>query len=107
MLAAAARDLARKGVVFLGINSRDAAQSAPRAFERRFKVPYQSIFDPGGRTLLAFHGTLTLNSIPSTVIIDRQGRVSASVNDVITRSTLYDLVEDVSGGRTTSKAGGT
>jgi thiol-disulfide isomerase/thioredoxin len=105
MLAAAARDLAGKGVVFLGLNSRDTGEASPRAFQRRFKISYASIYDPGGRSLLAFHGTLTPNSIPSTVIIDRQGRVASSVNGSITRTTLYDLVEDVSGSAS-DKAGG-
>jgi thiol-disulfide isomerase/thioredoxin len=98
MLAAAARDLADQGVVFLGLNSRDTGEASPRAFQRRFKVPYDSLYDPGGRSLLAFHGTLPPNAIPSTVIIDRQGRVASSVNGTITRTTLYDLVQDVTGG---------
>jgi len=98
MLADAARTLAPKGVVFLGINSRNPERAGPLAFERRYRVPYDSIYDPGGRTLLAFHGTLTPNSIPSTVIIDRQGRVAASVIGEVTRTTLLDLVDDVSAG---------
>lgn len=96
MLADAARDLDRLGVVFLGINSRNPEQAGPRAFERRYRIPYESIYDPDGRTLLAFHGTLSPNSIPSTVIVDRQGRVAASVIGEISRTTLYDLVEDAS-----------
>jgi thiol-disulfide isomerase/thioredoxin len=98
MLADAARTLAPKGVVFLGINSRNPERAGPLAFERRYRVPYDSIYDPGGRTLLAFHGTLAPNSIPSTVIIDRQGRVAASVIGEVTRTTLLDLVDDVSAG---------
>ena len=94
MLATAARDLERKGVVFLGINSRDPEQAAPRAFERRFQVPYDSIYDPTGRTLLAFRGTLPANAIPSTVVVDAEGRVAGSNLGAITRTTLYDLVED-------------
>jgi thiol-disulfide isomerase/thioredoxin len=97
MLAAAARDLDAKGVVFLGINSRNPEQAGPQAFERRFKIPYDSIYDPDGRTLLAFHGTLSPNSIPSTVVIDRQGRVAASVIGTVSRTTLYDLVDDAGG----------
>jgi thiol-disulfide isomerase/thioredoxin len=99
-LAAAARSLAGKDVVFLGINSRDPERAGPRAFQRRYGTPYPSIYDPQGRTLLAFHGTLAPNSIPSTVVIDRQGRVAASVIGSVTRTTLDDLVSDVSGGAT-------
>lgn len=95
MFAAAARDLADQDVAFLGIDSRDPSASAARAFVRNFDIPYPSIYDQQGRTLLAFRGTLTPNSIPSTVIIDREGRVAASVLGEISRTTLYDLVEEV------------
>ncbi len=97
MLAKAARDLADQDVEFLGIDSRDPSKTAARAFVRRFGIPYPSIYDQQGRTLLAFRGTLTPNAIPSTVIIDPQGRVAASVLGEISRTTLYDLVEEVSG----------
>lgn len=97
MLADAARDLADRDVAFLGIDSRDPSRSAARAFVRRFDIPYPSIYDQQGSTLLAFRGTLSPNAIPSTVIIDREGRVAASVLGEITRTTLYDLVEEVTG----------
>jgi thiol-disulfide isomerase/thioredoxin len=95
MLAEAARDLAKDDVAFLGIDSRDPSRSAAQAFVRRFDLPYPSIYDQQGETLLAFRGTLNPNAIPSTVIIDREGRVAASVLGEITRTTLYDLVEEV------------
>ncbi|MGZ4438076.1 MAG: TlpA disulfide reductase family protein [Nocardioidaceae bacterium] len=94
MLAAAARDLASKDVVFLGINSRNPETASPLAFVRRFHIPYDSIWDPDGRTLLAFRGTLPANAIPSTVVIDKRGRVAASVLGEVTRTTLYDLVDE-------------
>jgi thiol-disulfide isomerase/thioredoxin len=97
MLAEAADDLADKGVVFLGIDSRDPSRSAAQAFVRRFGIGYPSIYDQEGRTLLAFRGTLPPNAIPSTVVIDEQGRVAASVLGEISRTTLYDLVEEVAG----------
>jgi len=95
MLAEAARDLADDDVAFLGIDSRDPSRSAAQAFVRRFDLPYPSIYDQQGETLLAFRGTLNPNAIPSTVVIDREGRVAASVLGEITRTTLYDLVEEV------------
>jgi thiol-disulfide isomerase/thioredoxin len=96
-LAAAARELEPQGVVFVGINSRDSSKDNALAFERTYDVPYPSIYDPSGRNLLAFHGTLSPNSIPSTVIIDKQGRVAASVlGAVTTKTTLVDLVEEAS-----------
>ena len=94
-LVAASKELAPKGVRFLGINSRDLDRAAARAFVRRFQVPYPSIYDQQGRTLLAFRGTLSPNAIPSTVVIDPRGRVAASIIGETTKSTLVGLVQDV------------
>jgi hypothetical protein len=74
--------LAEDDVELLGINSRDLDRAAAQAFERRFEVPYPSIHDQQGRTLLAFRGTLSPHAIPSTV-------------GETTRATLVELVEDV------------
>lgn len=96
-LAAAAAELMPQGVVFLGINTRDTSIENAQAFERSREVPYPSIYDPGGRNLLAFSKTLSPNSIPSTVVIDVQGRVAASILGEVTSSqSLIGLVEDVS-----------
>ncbi|HSE09522.1 MAG TPA: redoxin domain-containing protein [Nocardioidaceae bacterium] len=94
-LVAASEELADDGVEFLGINSRDLDKAAAQAFQRRFEVPYPSIYDQQGKTLLAFRGTLSPNAIPSTVVIDDQGRVAASVIGEVSRATLVGLVEDV------------
>ena len=62
-------------------------------------MTYPSIYDPAGRTLLAFHGSVPLASIPSTVVIDSKGRVAASIlGPVPTARTLEDLVADVENG---------
>jgi thiol-disulfide isomerase/thioredoxin len=98
-LVAASKELAQDDVVFVGVNSKDSSPDMGKAYERRFEVPYDSLFDPSGRTLLAFHGTLTPTSIPSTVILDKQGRVAASIlGEVPGKETLVDLVRDVENG---------
>lgn len=97
MLAEAARDLEDDGVVFLGIDSRDPNEAQVRRFLDRFDIPYDSIYDPDGITLLSFHGTLPPNTIPSFVFIDAEGRVAARALDSVSRSTLYGVVEDVLG----------
>ncbi len=100
-LAAAARQLSARGVEFIGINTRDSSQDNALSFQRRYDVPYPSIYDPGGRNLLAFHGTLTPNAIPSTVVIDAEGRVAASIlGEVTSANTLVDLVDEVTQGST-------
>jgi thiol-disulfide isomerase/thioredoxin len=97
LLAEAAKDLEDDGVVFLGINSRDPNVTEARQFVDDFAIPYDSIHDPDGRTLLAFHGTLPPQTVPSFVFIDAEGRVAGRALDKIGRSTLYGVVEDVLG----------
>jgi thiol-disulfide isomerase/thioredoxin len=104
-LVAAAKHLSGKDVAFLGINSRDLNKAAAQAFVRTFHVPYPSIYDQDGKTLLAFRGTLTPNAIPSTVIIDPHGRVAGSVLGEVSKTTLYDLVHDARFGPRTLKGG--
>lgn len=96
LLGDAARELAEEKVAFIGINTRDATQDQGLAFQRRYKVPYPSLFDPSGRTLLAFAGTLNPSAIPSTVVLDEQGRVAASIlGEIPSRRTLLAVIEDV------------
>ncbi len=98
-IAAAARDLAKDDVVFVGVNTKDSSRDQGLAYERRYDIPYDSFYDPSGRTLLAFHGTLNPSAIPSTVVLDKQGRVAASIlGEVPSRQTLVDLVRDVAKG---------
>ena len=73
-LITAARDLRARGVQFLGINVRDERDSAA-SFEQAREVPYPSIFDPGMRSLASIRG-FPVSSIPSTIVLDRQGRVA-------------------------------
>jgi thiol-disulfide isomerase/thioredoxin len=95
-LAGAARELKADGVVFVGVNTKDSSPDQGKAFQKRYDVPYPSFFDPSGRTLLAFHGTLNPSAIPSTVILDKKGRVAASIlGEVTSQQTLVDLVQDV------------
>jgi len=98
VLDAAARALMPKGVVFMGINTRDASTSGPLAYQRTHRTPYPSIFDPDGQTLLTFKSWVSPNSIPSTLVIDKQGRVAAVVLGALrSRTTLSDLIQDAGG----------
>lgn len=84
---------------FVGINIRDAEPEQAQAFVRAFDVPYPSIFDPQGQQLLKFAGTLPPNGIPTTLVIDTEGRIAARVVGVVSRTTLVQLVEDTEQGR--------
>ena len=70
----AAVALAPQGVQFLGVNVKDT-KAAGADFMASKQVSYPSIFDPSMRTLLSIKGFPT-GSIPSTIVIDRQGRVA-------------------------------
>lgn len=100
-LQAASRQLAGKGVTFLGINTRETGGTpAARAFERSYGITYPSLFDQGADYLLALRGAVAANAIPSTVVIDPQGRIAARISGPTTKDTLVDLVDDVLTGRT-------
>lgn len=79
---------------FLGVNTRDLDVAPAQAFERSFNLTYPSIYDPDGALLLGF-GQLPPKAIPSTLIIDEQGRVAARVLGAVDASTLVGIVGDV------------
>ena len=79
---------------FVGINIRDSSDAA-LAFERAQDVPYPSISDEGGETLLAF-GEYRPRQPPTTLVLDGKGRVAAVVSGRIpSKTTLTELVEEV------------
>jgi len=93
VLADASRRYAKRGVAFVGLLSRDKPATAT-AFARRFDVTYPSLQDPGGRLQLKFADSLPSQGIPTTWIIDRQGRVAARVLAEVTKGTLDGLIDD-------------
>ena len=84
---------------FIGITSKDYDPAQAEAFVRAFKITYPSIYDPTGKTLLAFAGQLPPSAIPSTMIIDEQGRLAVRVLGPISKITLVDMINDVAGGK--------
>jgi thiol-disulfide isomerase/thioredoxin len=99
-LQAASEALAPKGVRFLGINTKENGnRDAAAAFERAYKITYPSLFDSPDY-LLALRGVVAANGIPSTVVVDAQGRIAARISGPTTKATLVDLVDDVIAGRT-------
>jgi thiol-disulfide isomerase/thioredoxin len=66
---------------FVGINTRDSPGSA-QAYERRFGVSYPSLVDKG-TLLLALRGAVSPQDIPTTLVLDRQGRVAARFSGLV------------------------
>lgn len=79
-----------KGAVFLGVLTRDS-EVAARAFQKRFDLPYPTLVDDS--VLLKFRETLSANAIPSTILIDKKGRVAARISGEITVASLSELIE--------------
>ncbi len=84
-------DLKASGVEFVGINFRDDKSSA-LAMQRSKKVLYPSLFDPDGKLLLSFR-ELAPQQPPTTIILDRQGRVAARFIGAVTETQLSGPVQ--------------
>ncbi|GHJ50595.1 hypothetical protein Cs7R123_79370 [Catellatospora sp. TT07R-123] len=80
------------GVEFVGVNHRDDRDKA-KAFESA-KTSYPSIYDPAGRLALRFT-EIPPAGTPSTLIIDRQGRVAAAIRKATSVAELTPIVQEI------------
>ena len=79
------------GVTFLGINVQDSKDKAV-AFEQG-RVSYPSLFDPASRLALALD--IPPNTIPATVVLDRDGRIATVIRAAVTQDGLRPIVERI------------
>lgn len=87
---------AAKGVQFLGIDTRDLQTTAAKAFVSDHGLTYPSLYDPDGELLLKFpNGTLNPQAIPSTLILDRQGRVAVRALTPLLADQLKKILDPV------------
>lgn len=93
-LAAVDRELDDERVLFMGLNTRDSDPAA-QAFVERFDVDYDSVVDTDGSRQLLFRETLPPAAIPSTLVIDAEGRVAARAIGEVDRSRLLGLIEPI------------
>ncbi|WP_245631631.1 TlpA family protein disulfide reductase [Curtobacterium ammoniigenes] len=89
-----------QGVEFVGIDVRDEAGTAA-AFDRTFQIPYPTVLDAQTGTMqLALSGAIAPNAVPTTIVLDKQGRVAARVLGAIDGQSILDtLVSDALAGR--------
>lgn len=85
-------DFESQGVQFYGVNIRDGKQNA-EAFERNFGIPYPSIDDTDGGVLLSMTGYVPPQAVPTTIVVDSEGRVAARILGLADKSTLKALIE--------------
>jgi peroxiredoxin len=88
-----------RGVQFLGVNVRDQASTA-LAFAETYGITYPSVLDlEGGAAQLALSGTVAPSAVPTTLVIDKQGRTASRIlgrieNASILRSLVLTALEE-------------
>ncbi|MFI0189413.1 TlpA family protein disulfide reductase [Streptomyces sp. NPDC017086] len=85
-----------KGVKFVGINTRDTSTTPAVNFEKEHGVGYPSLYDPTGRLMLRFKkGTLNPQLVPSTLVLDRHGKVAARALEALDDTGLLEMIKPV------------
>ncbi|MFJ9415186.1 TlpA family protein disulfide reductase [Streptomyces sp. NPDC101227] len=91
-----ARSTGGAGVRFVGINTRDPDTSQAVGFEERHHLPYPSLSDPTGKLLLRFpKGSLNPQLIPTTLVLDRKGRLAARLLGPVDEDALRAVIDPV------------
>lgn len=83
------------GAAFVGINIRDRAVEAAAGFEEEYGIDWPSLYDPDSLLLLTLAEDIPPNAVPSTLVLDEQGRVAARILNQVDEATLVGVVEDV------------
>ncbi|MEU0272567.1 TlpA disulfide reductase family protein [Streptomyces sp. NPDC006307] len=90
-------DLKAKGVEFVGLNTRDVNKQPAVQFEKDYGVAYPSLYDPAGEIILNGFpkGTLPPQAIPSTIVLDRDGKIAARVLKAVGEEQLRSMIDPV------------
>lgn len=80
-----------QNVLFYGVNVRDE-EAAAVAFERTFGITYPSMQDKNGGILLAMTQYVPPQAVPTTLVLDKQGRVAARILGLADQSILKSLI---------------
>lgn len=83
---------AKKPVQFIGVDLHESAATG-QAFLRREGVTYPSLADDGGASLIALQEKAS--TPPTTLVLDKQGRIAARIAGQTTASTLRGIIDDV------------
>jgi thiol-disulfide isomerase/thioredoxin len=95
-LEAVSKQLKDKDVQFVGVNTRDTSVQNARAFEKDMGITFPSLYDPTGKLMLRFaKGTLNPQAVPSTLVIDRDGKIAARSLAALSESKLRKMIDPV------------
>lgn len=95
-LVAAYEEFSPEGVRFIGVNTRDESAQAQQ-FAKQFGVEYPSIMDNEGDRAVqrAFAGQVPLNAVPTTLVLDAEGRIAHRVlGQLAGESQLRTLIDE-------------
>jgi thiol-disulfide isomerase/thioredoxin len=86
---------ARSGLSVVGVDERDSSSRA-RTFAKAHGATYPTLADPQG-ALLTGLASLPQTGIPSTLFLDRRGRIAARVVGPLDRASLRRIVRTLGG----------
>ncbi|MFN8499604.1 MAG: TlpA disulfide reductase family protein [Anaerolineae bacterium] len=79
-----------QGVVFLGVNTSDNDRAA-RAYLAEYGITYPNVRDDGGSVAPLYHA----DSLPTTILIDRDGRIVGRRVGAVPEQWLAGRIEDM------------
>jgi peroxiredoxin len=83
-----------RGVAFLGLNVKETSEQFAQAFVDSEGIEFPSLYDPRGEVALAFRD-YPANAIPSTIVLDRQGRVAAVYTGEVAQDDLRAVLDSL------------
>ncbi|RFU23310.1 TlpA family protein disulfide reductase [Geodermatophilus marinus] len=85
-------DVRDRGVAFLGINVKETSEQFAQAFVDSQGIEFPSLSDPRGEVALTFRD-YPANAIPSTIVLDREGRVAAVYTGEVSQEDLRAVLD--------------
>jgi peroxiredoxin len=83
-----------QGVTFLGLNVKEVDEQFAQAFVDSEGIEFPSLYDPAGEVALAFRD-YPATAIPSTIVLDRDGRVAAVYTGEVAQDDLRAVIDQL------------
>jgi thiol-disulfide isomerase/thioredoxin len=83
-------------VAFVGLNVKETDEQFAQAFVDSEGIEFPSLYDPAGEVALAFRD-YPANAIPSTIVLDREGRVAAVYTGEVAQDDLRAVLDRLLG----------
>lgn len=92
-LVSIASEYESKGLYVVGVNVRDSAATAA-AFARTHKLNYPSVMDnDSGTVVQSYTGVVSPSAVPTTLVINAKGEVTARILGRFEPKTLHTLID--------------